>query len=243
MAEPAGLAPHHARERAELEAYLGDAFDERLLHGHARAMEDELARAGSEAALYRTSQMYLYDLTAFAMTDTKRPYRELLARRIEPGAGILDYGCGIGSDGLLLLEAGYDVHFADFANPSVAYLRWRLARRGLDDARVHDLDDVLPDGFACAYAFDVLEHADDPFALLTTMERCAHRVLVNVLAPEAGETALHHALPVRRLLGHAADRDLLAYERHHGRSHVVLYGRDRAGALARARNRLRLLRR
>ncbi|MBA2348820.1 MAG: class I SAM-dependent methyltransferase [Solirubrobacterales bacterium] len=231
------------RELGELRAYLGDAFDEELLRGHEHALERELEEAPSEAELYRTSQVYLYDLTVFAMSATKRPYHAMLSRHVAPGARLLDWGCGIGADGLLLLEAGYDVHFADFANPSTEYLRWRLARRGFPDAPVYDLDrDTIGEDFACAYAFDVIEHVEDPFAFLRTMERHAERVLVNVLAPDPGETSLHHELPVRGLLRHAADRDLREYRLLHGRSHVVLYGRERSGALARASNRLRLLR-
>ena len=91
------------------------------------------------------------------MTGTKLPYLRELARHVPPGSRLLDYGCGIGSDGLLLLEAGYRVEFADFDNPSTEFLRWRLERRGLD-APVHDLDKEVPDGFDAAYAFDVIEH-------------------------------------------------------------------------------------
>jgi hypothetical protein len=56
-------------------------------------------------------------------------------------------------------------------------------------------------------------------------------VLVNFLEPEPGETALHHELPVRDLIRHAAARRLLRYERFHGRSHLVLYDRRPGGGL------------
>jgi len=128
-----------AREEAELRAYLGDAYDHARLMLYERQLQDELARIGDEQAFYRASEGYLYDLTAFAMTGTKQPYLRELVRAVPPGAHLLDWGCGIGSDGLALLEAGYRVAFADFANPSTRYLRWRLERRGLD-APVYDLD-------------------------------------------------------------------------------------------------------
>jgi len=232
------------RELEELRDYLGDGFDEALLFGHQQALEAELVAARSEEELYRASQMYLYDLTVFAMGPTKRPYRALLARRMAAGARLLDWGCGIGSDGLLLLEAGFDVHFADYANPSTDYLRWRLERRGFPAAPVYDLDaGGIPEDFACAYAFDVLEHATDPFALLGAMEAHAERVLVNVLEPKPGETALHHDLPVGALLRHTAARGLEVHAVLHGRSHLVLYERTPVGRTRRARNRLCLLRR
>jgi SAM-dependent methyltransferase len=228
------------REERELRAYLGDAYDrERLVH-YERQLDEELDAVGDEETLYRTSEGYLYNLTAFAMTRTKEPYLDVLRAAVPPGARLLDYGCGIGSDGLALLEAGYDVEFADFENPSTRYLRWRLDRRGRE-ARIYDLDrEQPPDGFDLAYAFDVIEHVPDPFAFVNRLEAAARMVLVNFLEPEPGETALHHKLPVRELVRHAAGRRLLRYERFHKRSHLVLYDRRPGGRL---KSRIALARR
>lgn len=232
-------------ELAELREYLGDSYDNGLLHDHVRELERELREAGNEAQLYRSSEMYLYDLTVFAMSETKLPYLRDLCDLVEPGARVLDYGCGIGSDGLLLLERGYDVSFADFDNPSVRYLRWRLEHRGLE-APIHDLDaGDPPGGFDAAYAFDVIEHVEEPLQLLARMESLADLVVVNFLEPQQGETSLHHPLPVRDLLRHATERRLRRYRRYHGRSHLVLYQPADAGPanaiasrLARLRGRL-----
>jgi SAM-dependent methyltransferase len=212
------------RELSELREYLGSDYDHALLEGSARAVQDEREALGSEEELYRRSQAYLYDLTVFAMSETKRPYLDVLRRTVEPGALVLDYGCGIGSDGLTLLEGGYRVAFADFDNPSTRYLRWRLARRGFDTP-IYDLDrDRLPDRFDLAYSFDVIEHVPDPFAFLRRMESHARLVLVNFLVDEAEEeNALHRELPLNSLLEHAAGGHLHHYGRYHGRSHLVLY--------------------
>jgi SAM-dependent methyltransferase len=211
------------REERELRAYLGERYEHGRLERYHDQLEEELARIGDEPTLYRTSEAYLYNLTAFAMTGTKDPYLATLSRAVRPPARVLDYGCGIGSDGLHLLEAGYEVAFADFANPSTRYLSWRLARRGLE-APVYDLDaDDVPGGFDAAFAFDVIEHVDDPFAFLGELEARARLVLVNLLEPLPGETALHRELPVAELLEHAAGRGLRRYALHHARSHLVLY--------------------
>jgi GT2 family glycosyltransferase/2-polyprenyl-3-methyl-5-hydroxy-6-metoxy-1,4-benzoquinol methylase len=211
------------RELSELQDYLGDRFEIEKLWQSVSLVDRELAAAPDEGTFYRTSEFYLYDLTSFAMSGAKEPYRRVLQRLVPAGASVLDYGCGIGSDGLRLLEQGYRVAFAEFDNPSSAYLRWRLRRRGLQ-APVHDLDRWVPGGFDLAYAFDVIEHVPDPFAFLAELESRAEVVMVNLLAPYPGDIGVHGALPVRALLLHAARRGLLYYRRHHhGRSHLIAY--------------------
>ena len=215
-------------EEAELRAYLGDRFDRSRLERWQAQLEEEAEAIGDEASLYRTSEAYLYNLTAFAMTQTKLPYHAAIRRTVPRGARLLDVGCGIGSDGLALLEEGYDVAFADFDNPSTRYLRWRLERRGRA-ARIVDVDaEPLPRGFDLAYAFDVLEHVDDPVALLAAMEAAARIVCVNLLETGPDDTALHRELPIAELVRHARSRGLERYERHHdGRVHLLIYGPPR----------------
>jgi cyclopropane fatty-acyl-phospholipid synthase-like methyltransferase len=146
-------------------------------------------------------------------------------KALPPPARLLDYGCGIGSDGLVLIEAGYEVAFADYNNPSTRYLRWRLAHRGLE-AQIYDLDQGEPQlGFDLAYAFDVIEHVDDPFAFLEKMEAAARLILVNLLEPGENEPQMHRVLPIPALLDHAHSQKLLFHQVHHGRSHLVLYER------------------
>lgn len=227
------------REQDELKAYLGESYDHGALQRYQQTLDEEWAGCDDEHRFYRTSEGYLYNLTAFAMTGTKLPYLRELVRHIPREARVLDYGCGIGSDGLLLLEAGYRVEFADFDNPSVAFLRWRLDRRGFD-APVHDLDKEVPGGFDAAFAFDVIEHVPDAFAFLGEMEQRAALVEVNLLGPEPGDQDLHHELPIQQILRHAARRRLVAYKLLHGRSHLVLYRPQISGLAGRALGRARL---
>lgn len=239
MSRPVPLALRPDREEADLRAYLGDAFDRGLLERYQEVLDEEAAAVGDERELYRTSEAYLYNLTAFAMTGTKLPYLDVLTSRVRRGSRVLDYGCGIGSDGLMLLEAGYRVEFADFVNPSTAYLRWRLGRRSIE-APVHDLDAEVPGGFDAVFAFDVIEHVPNPYAFLREMERRATLVEVNLLAFEEHEQALHHKLPIRPLLRYAASRRLEAYRYLHGGSHLLLYGPEHVGAARRLQNVARL---
>jgi SAM-dependent methyltransferase len=225
-------------ELGELKEYLGDAYDQRRLERWEQEVNEEYARVGSESDLYRHSEAYLYNLTVFAMSGTKDPYLAEIARTFPRGTRLLDYGCGIGSDGLRLIEAGYDVSFADFDNPSVEYLRWRLRRRGIE-ARIFDLDRERPDGFDLAYAFDVLEHVDDPLVFLSDMEAAAEHVLVNFLEEERDEAnPLHRDVPIGALLRHVTTHPVVSYGIHHGRAHLVLYSSRSAAAGERARSML-----
>lgn len=226
-----------ARDLHDLESYLGEQFDRGRLADPAQAVADEFAHAESEASFYRTSEAYLYDLVAFSIWGVKAPYLRDLVSFVERGSRILDYGCGVGSDGLRLLEAGFDVEFAEFDNPSARFLSWRLERHGYA-APVHDLDGEVPGGFDAAFAFDVIEHVDDPFAFLGELERRARLVVVNFIDDEPGGThdPLHRALPLARLLDHAAAHDLVRYRRYHDRSHLVVYRPQRASGVRRLRS-------
>lgn len=226
-----------AAEEQDLRDYLGDSFELERLQRYQEQLDAEFEQIGDEQRFYRTSRGYLYNLCAFAMTATKLPYLEELVRRLPIGARVLDYGCGIGSDGLLLLRAGFRVEFADFENPSTEYLRWRLARHGFS-AAVHDLDREVPDGFDAAYAFDVIEHVAEPFAFLAEMERRARLVEVNFLEPIPGDQDLHHELPIRALLEHCARHRLHGYRFLHDRSHLVLYEPGAAGVAVLNRARI-----
>lgn len=223
----------------ELREYLGDAFDEERLFHHSHHVETQEAFHADEAAFYRTSDAYLYDLTAFGLWDTKVPYFEDLKAFLPPGARLLDYGCGIGTDGLRLIDQGYRVAFADFDNPSIKYLEWRLEQRGLSGAvDVFDVDRFVPAGFDAAYSFDVIEHVDEPFGFLAGLEKRADIVAVNFLEPDPNDVHLHRELPIGALLDHAQTKGLLRYRKYHDRSHVVIYRSQRAGPVVRARSAL-----
>ncbi len=227
------------REQAELAEYLGGCFEVERLWRWQEQLDAEVSAIDDEATFYRTSTGYLYNLTAFAMTGAKLPYLRELTRRVRSGARVLDYGCGVGSDGLMLMEGGYRVEFADFINPSTEYLRWRLARRGLS-APIHDLDRGVPAGFDAVYAFDVIEHVQDPFSLLAELEKRGRLIEVNFLEPIEGDQERVHPLPIGALLKHAASRRLLAYKLLHGRSHLVLYEPEPSSSLSAMLSRTRI---
>ncbi len=207
----------------ELQAYLGEDFEPGHLEHHVHEVARELEAAPDEATFYRTSKAYLYDLTIFGLSGTKAPYRRLIRELVAPGSRLLDYGCGIGADGLRLRAEGYRVDFADFDNPSTAFLRWRLARRRHRRARVYDLDRELPTGYDLTYCFDVIEHVEDPPAFLDQLAATAAVVVVNLLEDLPDDPHPHHALDIEGLVMQARHRGLLHRSLHHGRSHLIAF--------------------
>lgn len=128
---------------------------------------------------YRTADDYLYDLTKFWI-DSKKKIVELFDRIPEGPITALDYGCGIGDYGLLLMENRPVSHvdFVDVSKPSLDYLRWRLAQRKQDLTPLNtfrifeDSEHVekiplkgefdLPIYYNVVFCLEVLEHLKDP---------------------------------------------------------------------------------
>ena len=99
----------------------------------------------------------------------------------------------------------------------------------------------VPAGFDASYAFDVIEHVDDPYSFLAEMESRSDLVAVNLLEPEPDEQDLHHELPMAELRSYVTRRELVSYRVLHGRSHLVLYRPSQVGAVRRLFNRGRLV--
>ncbi len=179
----------------ELRRYLRTRFDPERARRPQEALAEDWRRASPEGesevlAFYRGAEGYLYDLTAWHATPARRAWTEALVRyaREQGVRTVLDYGCGIGEDGLALLEAGCEVTFADLACPALDYLRWRLEERGLR-AEVRTLTDGtdLVGAWDLGLCLDVLEHLSRPRPVLTLLAfACDHLALT-----WPGPTAAH----------------------------------------------------
>ncbi len=167
----------------ELRRYLGARFDPARAAAPQAALAEDWRAASPEGepevlAFYRGAEGYLYDLTVWHQMPERRDWTEALVRyaREQGVRTVLDYGCGIGEDGLALLAAGCEVTFADLGCPALEYLRWRLADRGLR-AEVRALEDGtdLVGGWDLGLCLDVLEHLSRPQPVLTWLaEACEH---------------------------------------------------------------------
>ena len=130
------------------------------------------------------------------------------------GARVLHYRCGVGTAGVDLAGAGYDVAFAEIPGASADLVRCRLRQRG-SAAPVFEIgspDNGPPAGFDLALDLDSLADLEVPLEELHRMERCASTVAVSV--PTG---ALLPAVLAR------ADSRLVRLRRFSGGEHLVVY--------------------
>lgn len=84
----------------------------------------------------------------------------------------LDFGAGIGPNGLLFNKYGFTVTLADVSDSMINYSKWRLKQHNV---RFNSIDlkvKTLPDNvFDCATAIEVLEHMTDPTSAMEKIRR------------------------------------------------------------------------
>lgn len=73
---------------------------------------------------------------------------------------VLDFGCGVGQDGILFSESGFYVTLADLPSKTFDFARWRIQRKSLNINTVNS--DELCEKYDAILCFDVLEHVWDP---------------------------------------------------------------------------------
>lgn len=121
-------------------------------------------------AFYCETDLYIWELMQWHASLDRRPYwraLKLLTEMLPPGhpsPRVLDFGCGIGTDGLFLALRGYDVILVDVDGPAFKFAQHRFTRRGLRGTfRVSQSGlPTIEKGFSAAICFDVFEHLPDP---------------------------------------------------------------------------------
>lgn len=153
----------------DLKNYLGDKFE--LYHDSSWALADEWydKKPNSEIEVsnfYKTTKEYVYNSLIFFESEDRKdftPNYELFKKKYGIKT-IVDYGCGIGNDGLSMLKAGFDVYFVDFDCPSTDFLKWRLKEKNFDNKkRVFDVESNDFPIVDMVWTIDALEHMTNPF--------------------------------------------------------------------------------
>lgn len=170
----------------DLYSYLretGEEFKPEWAGGHDETVQKEFdvfLQSGKTAEqFYRESQTLLYHLIWFGEDQWKIPYRRIIRENFAPPASLLEFGCGVGTDGIQFAESGYKVAFTDYPSECTKFLEWRLKLHEIN-AQFYPFDEYR-DKADLVFAFDVIERVPDPKVLLQTIERLGKCVAVNFL--------------------------------------------------------------
>lgn len=157
----------------ELQRFLGSQFEEYVdaSWGLANEWYRRNPRTAEDIAdFYRQAEDYVYNLLIWEASGQRPRYVEqaLPYLRKYNCRRILDFGCGIGNDGLKLLAAGYEVVFHDYRNLSTEFLAWRLKQRDYTAEIVYVGENARLPSYDTVWAMDVLEHLPQPEAALAS---------------------------------------------------------------------------
>lgn len=112
-------------------------------------------------AFYQEAENYVFDLAQWHLSEwTKRQTQNILEFCRQKGLRrILDYGCGIGEEGIALAKSGFDVTLADVLGNTFNFAKWRVQQKGLQVKFINVVNDAplqeTYDGIIC---LEVLEH-------------------------------------------------------------------------------------
>lgn len=165
----------------ELSDYFGVPRDEALRRaelGDEKLKEEWLAldpRTPEEIAdFYKASPTYIYELMYWhSCVNDSRPLLYVPSVRLAHAAGAiryLDFGSGVGSQGLLFAKHGMETTLADIAPQMLDLCRWRFKRHGVAATFIDLNVESLPrDHYDFITAMEVLEHVPNPFETIRSL--------------------------------------------------------------------------
>lgn len=118
---------------------------------------------------YKTTRWYLYDLTLACVYFNKHKMLEKILRYCFDSnrRNIMDFGCGIGSMGIVLAKNRFNVTLADVSANVLEYAKYRFKNRNLAGEFLNLSDSTLPnEKYDVVISTDVFEHLDDPYSCL-----------------------------------------------------------------------------
>jgi len=125
---------------------------------------------------YKEAENYIFDLACWHRDPGRKKLTETSIGICKQNnvMTVLDFGCGIGQDGILFSEAGFDVTIADLPGKTYDFARWRVEKRNLDIKLISS--DRLEEEYDAITCFDVLEHVWEP---RETLEYLHHHISDN----------------------------------------------------------------
>jgi len=115
--------------------------------------------------------MYWHSQIGHAITDNVRSLQIALSAG---GKNYLDYGCGVGSNGILFSKYGFEITLADISSVMLNFAEYRFKKRGLK-ANFIDLktSDLPRTHFDFITIIHTLEHVSNPINLFEKVVKSA----------------------------------------------------------------------
>lgn len=114
-------------------------------------------------AFYRNAENYIFDLANWHRGRIQHVQNVVEFGQQKKLKRILDYGSGIGEEGIALAEAGFEASLTDVPGKTFAFAKWRVRQRGLNIQFIDVMDDApLKEMCDCVLCFEVLEHLWEP---------------------------------------------------------------------------------
>lgn len=111
---------------------------------------------------YRETENYIFELACWHRSPQRKQLTRMAVEvcKYNELHTILDFGCGIGQDGISLAEAGFKVTLSDLPGKTFDFAKWRAEKRGLNISFVNSCE--LEEEYDAILCFDVLEHLWEP---------------------------------------------------------------------------------
>lgn len=134
-------------------------------------------------SFYRESDLYIFDLTMYQTLLYGRGFYDWYVKTIRTYGWrtVLDYGGGIGEYTIVAADEGVAPVFLEVAGSrTLDYALWRFDKRGLVNIEVWNENAGLTgDAFDFIVIMDVLEHLEEPVALIAKLAQCTRFVIAN----------------------------------------------------------------
>ncbi len=153
---------------------------------------------------YKETENYLYDLTHYHLTERRQTDIEKTAQVmfLKP-KNVIDFGCGIGQQGLMLARKGIDVTLADLKSKTLDFAKYRFETHKVKfKIWETDIEDMPPDKkYDVILALDVLEHIPKHILKiyvekLIKLKHKNTKVITELVYGRTAEHPMHHDMDV-----------------------------------------------
>ena len=195
----------------ELQLYLSWDISRVLdaLYSGTKMIADEWNYKGPKSPediidFYKEAENYIFDLACWhRMPERKQLTKAAISICKQNNLRkILEFGCGIGQDGILFAEASFEVTLADLPGKTFDFAKWRVNKRGVNIffTNSNELKEKY-DGILC---FDVLEHVWEPKEIVEYLNHHLQSggiLLITAHFEHTGEHPMHLERNVKYLGG------------------------------------------